>query len=236
MGGVSVSQIVVRLLLVTVLSAGLGLHASTTVISQGNNPSDWSQNLFGPDFRTYAEVGWQTGPTGYTDVTITAMLLAADQTGDVVDAYLTSSIGPGATAVYEQDGITVSNNSYANVTLFSGIALAANTDYFLTLAPEAGSSLAWAEDATYDFDTSTFLQPPLVMDSGVSFLGPPGYCTDDGAGCNDPAPTSPFYDTGIIPIFSVTDYGSGTPEPSPGILVVAGLAAGWLLKLRKRRA
>ena len=211
-----------------------GLHATTVVISQGVNPSvDFNQFLAGPDFREYAEVGWQTGSVAYTNVTISALLEAFDSGGDVLDAFLTNAIGPGAATVATTTGIAVPSGAFSTIALFSGITLAANTDYYLTIAPETGQSANWAVDATFDSGTFTFTQPPLVLDAGVSFLSPPGFCTDDGGNCDDPAPTSGFGDAGLIPVFSVT--GLSVPEPSDGILLAGGFVFGILWLHRKRQ-
>jgi PEP-CTERM motif len=219
-------------LLFLILSMGLSLPASTVyVISQGDNPSSFTQSLMGSGFREYAEVGWTTGSTAYSNVTITAMLIGLDSGGDTFDAFLSNTIGSGATTEAEADGLTASDSGFAMVTLFSGLNLTANTDYFLTIAPEAGQ-MQWAVDATF---AGSFTQPAMLLDTGVVFIKPPGFCTDDSGDCNDPAPTSGFQDAGLIPIFSVTSDTSSVPEPSTLVLAAAGIAAGFVRSRRPRR-
>ena len=222
-------------LLAAVFCAALPVYANTIVIAQGTNPSDFDQNLSGPNFREYAEVGWQTGPTAYSNVTITALLTALDPGGDLFDAYLSNSIGPGATSLLTATGLSVSTfATFSTITLFSGINLAANTNYYLTLAPETNQGINWAIDAVLD-KSFNVIQSPLVLDSGVSFLSPPGFCSDDGGNCSDPPPTSGFGDLGAIPVFTVTAVSSGVPETSTLWLLATGLAAAAVLRRKTSR-
>jgi len=148
--------------------------------------------------------------------------------GDPFDAFLTKTIGSGETTLSEAADLTVSNGSFTTITPFSGLSLAANTDYYLTIAPKTDQDVEWVSTQPLTSSSFTFTQAPMTMDSRVSFLSPPSFGTKEGGNCNDPAP-------GSYPS-SVTANTSGVPEPSTGIPAAAGLAAVGLRKLLKLRA
>jgi len=212
-------------ILLLLLSAA-GLHAGTvTVISQGTTPGDYSQRMTGPGgYVSYMVAGWTTGSSSYSNVTITADLEGLDPSGDSIDGYLDTLIGPGTTASPDEIAsvfdIPVSSGSYANVTLFSGLSLSANTSYYLTLAPDGSDQINWGIDDN---------QPAPVVDTGVTEIDAQ-FCTPDIAGCDPYPPASPFVDLGANPIFTVTSTPpSAVPEPESGALLAAGLAVGALL-------
>ena len=147
-----------------------------------------------------------------------------DSGGDVVDAYLSTSVGSSTTSAYAtQAVITVPDytNGFSSVTLFTGLSLAVDTSYYLTLAPEDGNSLTWGIDNN---------QPSPVADTGVVLI-PATFCSDDIYGCGTFPPGSASFDPnspasfpiGVNPIFSVTAQGSSTPEPGTALLFGAGL-------------
>jgi hypothetical protein len=217
---------------VLILLAAAGLHAGTIVISQGTTPGDFSQPMTGPDgFTGYVDVGWTTGSSSYSNVEIDATLLGADQGLDLVDAYLTTTAGTGTTspAYATSTGIAVSDSGYSSVALFTGLSLAANTSYYLTIAPESSDQVYWGIDDN---------QPNPVLDTGVSIIAA-SFCTDDSGNCADFAPASSGFDSpgslGANPIFSVTQESASTPEPATSVLLAAGLALAGILRRRSVR-
>ena len=219
-----------------ILTAACGLQAGIiTIISQGTTPGTWSQGLQGPGaFTTYADVGWTTGATPYSNVTIQA-LLRGDDVVNTVDAYLTTAIGTGTTTANEVArtlGISVASGSFNQVTLFTGLNLAASTSYFLTLAPGGSTHLTWGIDDS---------QPSPVTASGVSII-PAGWCNMDGFDCASYPPASgpltlsggvPVNPLGANPIFSVVANDSSVPEPASAALLAGGL--GLVILARRRR-
>jgi len=209
------------------LLAATALDAGTVIVSQGTTPDFYSLNMGGPNvFTGYGTQGWTTGSSGYSNVEIDATLGGLDQLGgDVVDAYLTTSIGQGTTSLDEiasSLGIAVSNDGYSSIALFTGLSLNANQSYYLTIAPEGSDRVSWGSDSS---------QPAPVLDTGVSLITG-AYCTDDVAGCADYAPASPFGSWDANFIFSATEE-SSTPEPASGALLITGAGLVWL---RRRSA
>lgn len=205
-----------------------GLNASTIVISQGDTPGDFSQTMTGPDgFTAYVDVGWTTGGTSYTNVTITATLMGQDST-DQVDAYLTTQRGSGTTAgangVAAATGIVVPTSGYGVVTLFTGLTLNANTSYYLTLAPAGSGQMLWGIDDA---------QPSPIADAGVTPISA-DFCTEDGPGCDAYPPASPWGGLGANPIFSVTSNPASVPEPATAALMSAGAVLLVLLRRFRR--
>ena len=204
------------------------LRAGDIVISQGVTPGDISQTLFGSSDLTqvvYADVGFTTGATGYSNVDITADLQGYTSGSASVTAYLSTSVGTGAGPALASNDVTFSSGNFSNILLFSGLTLDPGTSYFLTLAPDAGSTIAWGIDDS---------QPAPVTDLGVSII-PAGFCSGDGGDCASPPPSSPGFTLnngvpadalGANPIFSVTANNvSGVPEPATYLLFATGLGA-----------
>jgi hypothetical protein len=222
-----------KLLLAFVLISAAALNAGTIVISQGATPGTFSQPMNGPaGYTGFVDVGWTTGSSGYSNVAIDATLLGADSGGDLVDAYLTTSVGTSSQspAFATATGIAVSG-SYSSVDLFSGLTLAANTSYYLTIVPEVADRVYWGIDNS---------QPAPTLDTGVGII-PATFCSLDISGCATfpPAtasfdPQSPaYFPLGANPIFSVTQEDSTVPEPGSMALFSTGLIGLGLL-IRRR--
>ena len=193
------------------------LQAGTIVISQSGVVVG-SERITGPSFRSYAEVGWQTGSTAFSNVTITASLLSDIDFSQTLIAYLTTSIGTGAgAAVATSPVITVpAGSAYQDITLFTGLSLSAGTTYYLTLAPQDDQTLYWSQSAG----------APITA-LGVSYLGANG-CNDDAGNCADYPPGSPGfdspYDYAISPNLNFSVTAQDTAVPEPGTLALAGIA------------
>jgi hypothetical protein len=124
------------------------------------------------------------------------------------------------------NSFTLDNAGYQTITLFTGLTLAANTQYFLTLAATNSNAITWGIDNS---------QPAVATAVGV-VEGLAGYCTTDNPDCdNSFAPNSsgfqlsggtPADALGFEPIFAVTAV-SVAPEPGGvWMLVGAGMVAG----------
>jgi hypothetical protein len=156
-------------------------------------------------FRGYAEAGWQTGATAYNDVTIAATFLGAGAGGDLF-RFRRLSVKHDRSGRHHA-GLRPRYHGAGRSCILR----------FARFAPEG------ADEVYCGIDNS---QPPTLLDAGVTFLSPPGWCSDDAFGCTDPAPTSASV-TNVDP--------ASVPEPASGILVAAGLAAGALMKRSGRR-
>ena len=203
-----------------------GLHAGAIVISQGNT-ENISQLMQGPaGFTGYMAVGWTMGSTTYTNVTISALLIGDDPSGDTIDAYLDTQIGPGTTAGADEIAsafdISVPSGIFNTITLLTGVTLQAGDSYYLTLAPDASDEIEWG------IDTS---QPNPTVAAGVTEI-PAEWCNNDIVGCGDYPPASPFGAYGDNPIFSVTSDPSPAPEPTTAFLMAGGLALLGFLRYR----
>lgn len=186
-------------------------HAATIVsVTDPAPPSGTVLNL------QVAAVSWtSSGPT--TDVSISANV-RYQTTVNTLNAYLTTSVGPGA-AIVASTTLTVANAGFADVQLFSGLSLNAGT-YYLVLS---GTQVVWALSSAPTVTTfAGVVNNPELFANGAN--GSPDFVTPPNSVL---VPTSTF--TSDRHLYSVT--GTPTPEPSTLAFAAAGLL---LLRLRRR--
>jgi hypothetical protein len=166
---------------------------------------------------------WQQTGT-FSGVSITAKLLDFSASAPATaTAFLTNQIGAGTTQLANEVAngpISISNTTYTNVLLFSGLTLGPGT-YYLVI--QNGSNLSWG---------GTFGTPTTVQTGAGVTVGP-----TSGFAFGPPAPYAPastFTNKTTRFLFSVTgNAGAAVPEPALGLLVSAGL--GGFLLIRKFR-
>lgn len=180
------------------------------------------------DVSDFLYVSW-TSTTAYQDVTIDATLGIMSGPDPTVTAYLTTAIGPSATAASEVTApTTVSVSGPASpYTLFTLPTLAAGTYYLVLSGDAGGQQLQW------DFADGT----PTVTTATDTTLNTSGVADDFGDGTPNIAypPGSTFAATTDPLLFDV--FGTpltAVPEPSPfamlAILALGGVAAGAMRK------
>jgi len=222
--------------LVLLLVAAVAASAGTITVISNTGTEEFGQSLNGVDaFTGYVEFGFQTGSTAYSNVTVTANLVLVGTERDDLVAYLTELIGTANTTqevVQTNTAIPVSSTSFTDVTVLSGVSLAANTAYYVTLAPATSGTLEWALSGTDAF----------TMDTGVTFLNS-HFCTEDLGSCDPtfPPDSGGFSDSGELlspndPLFTVTSQtNTGAPEPATFALVGLALALGAAVRRRAAR-
>jgi hypothetical protein len=193
-------------LLSLVLIAALTPHPARArdIVSSSGSFDGWIVLYSGQAFG----VSW-TQPTPHDDVTITADLTAFGQSGETGRAFLSTVLGPSATLADE-----VANTPFTfptavdDLTLFTGLDLPAGT-YYLSLvgdSPSFGSG--WVYSDTPDVVTNfgaTIGESYGFASPGLTYL-----------------PSSPVYDGGLVPNFSVST--PTVPDASGwGVVLAASL-------------
>jgi hypothetical protein len=190
--------------------AAVSLPAASLVANGGSPGGAWVI-----DTGETLQVAW-TQSTAATNVAIGSTLLNLSyfDRPEVVQAFLTTAVGPGTTAAQQiaQSSISVnpSGSSPAEYRLFGGLDLGPGT-YYLTLAGASG----WIASTT---------NGPVITAPGVTFLG--SYNSTYFDGIDAYAPASRFH---LLPfssspasydlLFSVTgDFTPVSPAPEPAAL------------------
>lgn len=203
------------------------LHAATVIAVTGDTGSSGGglslANQYGSDsYSSLLAVGW-SATLGYTNVTISAQIQSNNPVGSTGQAFLTTSIGPGTTVAQEVaetsfvfPSFTGTWSDSQNLTLFTGLTLAAGVHYYLTIAPDPGITAGWNYGGALSSD-----------DPGTANLGLYAVSNDGRPGNGkDPAayiPASAFaIDSTAQPDYSVT--GTAVPEPSSLTFLGIGLA------------
>jgi len=172
----------------------------TTIVSV-SGPADGGIEL-GEDASQTLAVGWTSSSVSYDLVTITATFSSVVGSGPSITAYLTTQIGPSATATSEVAPPTTFTPGAGpeTDTLFSGLALE-NGTYFLVLTSSSAPGLQ-----SWDFTNS----PNVTTDTGVT-LGQQGVANNLGSGSPNTLfpPASTFETVSNNLLFDVT----GTPVP-----------------------
>lgn len=188
------------------------LKASPEVIVSSSGSFDgWIVLYSGQAFG----VSW-TQTTPHNDVSITADLTGFGSTDQTGRAFLSTSIGTGATPAGEVAYTAFTFPSAADdVTLFSGLNLPAG-QYYLSLvgdSPDFGSGWIWSDSP--DLETG----PGAALGGSYGFVSP-GLTY---------LPSSAVYDGGIVPNFSVE--ATAVPDSSSWVILVA--ASAFLLVLSR---
>jgi hypothetical protein len=208
----------------TMLLIGASHALAGTIVSQGDTPAIPTASIYGDELNASKVVAWQTGSYGYDNVHIQVVIagLAKDigKFGAIFSSTLSTSLGPGATALYLDSGVAFST-SFQTMDLLSGanLSLAPNTTYYLTIGT---LRVLWGIDVA---------DPSPVLDAGVSLLGR----TETSAiGCNAPDCDYPKLFSYSVPMFSVTG-DVVTPEPANGDVALALAGLGVLMRRFWRR-
>lgn len=187
--------------------------AATALLSSGGTivavqgPASSALPIFNSAPIQIGYASW-TQSGSYDDVSIIASL-GDESSGDTGVAYLSTSIGPGATALDIQS-FSFPGGGAGPVTLFSGLTLGPGT-YFLVVAPSDGQTFveaSWSETSS----------PAVVSDFGETTNG-------FGVASFISLANPPAVDWASVPdlnlLFSVT--GNSVPEPSSGVLLGSAL-------------
>ena len=216
---------------VAIFATATCLQAAPVVANTGNPAGAY---LIGSGITL--QVAW-TQSTAAANVAISATLLnlSLSDSPEVVQAFLTTAVGPGTSAAQQiaHSFLTVnpSGSTPADHRLFEGLELGPGT-YYLTLVGGTPSR-SWQ----YGWDAST-TNGPVMTASGVTFLG--SYSSNFTNGMNaDYAPASQFRPLEYSPalydlLFSVTgDFAPTSPAPEPAALSLL-LSGGVLLWCARR--
>ncbi|MDX2038081.1 MAG: hypothetical protein SFX72_15640 [Isosphaeraceae bacterium] len=171
-----------------------------------------------------------TQSTTYTDVAISALVGSLSGSNELFEAYLTTAVGPGATAAdvvastVKTAPAKASVFDFTSVSLFTGLSLAPGTYYLVLYNSDTNpaSLIRWARGNS------------TTLGAGVSGLG--GAFANNGTGLVVPA--TPYQSTFVISTlndfaFSVT--GTAVPEPSTfASALLALIGVGAARRLRRR--
>ena len=213
----SFKRIALRASLVALLAAAMGawlpMNALADVVysvTPGSNGADSNISLENHVIQQIGYGSWaQIG--SYTGVTIQAVLADGSNENATGTAYLSTSIGSGATALFT-DPFSFPNSGQATLTLFSGLSLGPGTYYLVLAANFDNLDTAWLSSTN----------AVITMASGVSGngFGVAGFANVDSG--DPPASTWTALNENLL--FSVTGTQSGaTPEPPALILLGSGL-------------
>jgi hypothetical protein len=156
---------------------------------------------------------------GYTNVAVSASLVAGGVAGDVGTAFLTTQVGPGTTAADQVATGTfnfadaASFNTLVNVPVFSGLTVNAGTYYLVLVGVDVYDGISVNPSSTYTTAPGSSVGT-LTYTSGT-----------DVNSLYAPASTFSSANTLGTPFLTVTGDLSPTsvPEPSTALLFLAGL-------------
>jgi hypothetical protein len=222
------------LLMCAAIFGGLA-SAQTTLISEsaaGVGVCDGS--VAGPNETPSVSYESFTTTAAYSNVTIAANLFNLGSGAALATAYLSNSVGPGATAIATSSPVSVPGTGVQNnFTLFSGLNLPAGT-YYLVMTGNLNCDVAGIA-----FSQSTgapTLGPGVTLNgegNASPFIGSPNTSNPPATTFN-PAPGSNF---DIL----VTGTAGGAPAPTatpiePSLMLeLTGLAGLGIYQLRRRR-
>lgn len=216
-----------RILMGAVLLGGLACAQTTLLSTSPAGSGICVSSVVSSLSPEFAYLSWTT-TTAYSNVTIAANLFAL--AGGQVTAYLSNSVGTGATAIATSSPVSVTS-AQTNMTLFSGLTLPAGT-YYLVLSGNmacGNTAIGWS----YSTGSPT-------VGPGVT-LGAFGYDSPFIGSPNASNPvastfvTNPGASLSVLVMATSAPAPTATPIPPSLMLVVTGLAGLGIYQLRRRR-